>query len=232
MRTKLILVVLLAVAYAGVASAQKGTKILITGIVLNEQEKPVSGATIFIDESDTRVKTNKKGEFKVQIPADSKAIVAVLAEVGITQEEIGDKREFRLVLNKAHIIELMQAGPEDELINVGYGAVKRKHLTESVGRIDGSNPKFAAYRNIYDMIKGEVPGVVVQGSSITIRGAGSINASTEPLYVVDGVIVDRIDDIAPAEVRTIEVLKGSSTAIYGSRGSNGVILIRRVSSKR
>jgi len=75
------------------------------------------------------------------------------------------------------------------------------------------------------MIKGQIPGVDVSGSSIRIQGANSFMGSTEPLLVVDGMTVQSIEDISPREVKSIEVLKGSSAAIYGSRGANGVILI-------
>jgi TonB-dependent SusC/RagA subfamily outer membrane receptor len=81
------------------------------------------------------------------------------------------------------------------------------------------------------MIKGEVPGVQVNGTSITIRGTGSIMSSTEPLFIVDGIAVNQISDISPVEVKSIEVLKGASASIYGSRGANGVILIRRHSGR-
>ena len=89
----------------------------------------------------------------------------------------------------------------------------------------GANDKYASYQNIYDMIRGEIPGVQVNGKSILIQGPSSINLSTEPLLVVDGITVSSIDDISPTMVKSIEVLKGAAASVYGSRGSNGVILI-------
>ena len=79
------------------------------------------------------------------------------------------------------------------------------------------------------MIKGQVPSVEVSGKSIRIQGFSSLG-STEPLFVVDGIVSSSIDDIPPSQVKSIEVLKGSSAAIYGSRGANGVILIRLISA--
>jgi TonB-dependent SusC/RagA subfamily outer membrane receptor len=81
------------------------------------------------------------------------------------------------------------------------------------------------HQNIYEMIRGEIPGVQVTGKSIMIQGPSSINLSTEPLIVVDGVPTASIDDISPQMVKSIEVLKGAAASIYGSRGANGVILI-------
>jgi TonB-dependent SusC/RagA subfamily outer membrane receptor len=94
-----------------------------------------------------------------------------------------------------------------------------------VGKIDGTKSKYAGYNTIYEMIRGEVPGVEVNGTSIIIRSATSISSGTDPLFVVDGVPVTTIDNILPLMVKSIEVLKGSAASIYGSRGSNGVILI-------
>jgi len=103
-------------------------------------------------------------------------------------------------------------------------------MTGTVNKIDGTNPKYASYRNIYDMIRGEVAGVQVMGNSIRIQGVGSLNLSTEPLYVVDGMVVSSIAEIQPYNVKSIEILKGSSASIYGSRGANGVILIKLIGS--
>jgi len=77
------------------------------------------------------------------------------------------------------------------------------------------------------MIAGEVPGVQVKGNLIRIEGISS-NKDTTPLFVLDGVIVDKIDDINPSQVKSIEILKGASSSIYGSRGANGVILITTI----
>lgn len=211
-----------------IASGQKQQKRIITGTVLTEEGKPVSGAVIFIDEAETSSRTNRSGDFKVRIRQEAEKITAVKADEGIAEDSIGDAAEFRLVLNKAKIIRLIEAGPGDEMVDIGYGFIPRRHLTSSsTGKIDGYNPKFSSYTNIYDMIKGELPGVQVNGTSITIRGIGSIMSSTEPLFVLDGVVVDRISDISPQEVQSIQVLKGADASIYGSRGANGVILIRR-----
>lgn len=105
-------------------------------------------------------------------------------------------------------------------------------MTSSVSKIDGTNPKYASYKNIYDMIRGEVPGVQVSGNSIKIQGASSLTLSTEPLFVVDGVTVNTIDGIQPYMVQSIQVLKGSSASIYGSRGANGVIVINLVTGNK
>jgi len=114
---------------------------------------------------------------------------------------------------------------ENEVVDAGYRNAKKKSLTSPVGEIKGNKSKYASYNNIYDMIRGEVPGVIVNGTSIMIRSTTTVNGNTEPMFVVDGVPVNTIDNIQPIDVRSISILKGSSAAIYGSRGSNGVIII-------
>ncbi len=231
MKTKIILALFFVILTVPSAIAQKQTKKVLTGVVVDDAKLPVSGASIFLDNTETMVKTNKRGEFKVKASPGARMVIAIKPEVGIAGQEIGDQIAFRLVLDRARISEILKTNPDDELVDIGYGSIPRRNLTGTVGKIDGTNLKYASYTSIYDMIKGEVPGVQVNGNSITIRGTGSIMSSTEPLFIVDGIAVDRINDISPVEVKSIEVLKGASASIYGSRGANGVIIIRRHSGR-
>jgi TonB-dependent SusC/RagA subfamily outer membrane receptor len=107
----------------------------------------------------------------------------------------------------------------------------RRNIPEKSGVINIRNSAVPVYQDIYDMIRGRVAGVEVSGKSIKIRGTNSLNISTEPLFVVDGVITREIDDIAPETVKSIEVLKGPDASAYGIRGSNGVIVITRKTGK-
>jgi len=110
-------------------------------------------------------------------------------------------------------------------------ADSRRNIPGKPGVIEIKDSSVPAYQDIYDMIRGRVAGVEVSGKSIRIRGTNSLNVSTEPLFVVDGVIVREIDDIAPETVKSIEVLKGPDASAYGVRGSNGVIVITRKTGK-
>jgi TonB-dependent SusC/RagA subfamily outer membrane receptor len=118
---------------------------------------------------------------------------------------------------------------EEDSVNVGYGYVKNKNLTSSVSKVPMDNVHTVSYSNIGEYLAGRVPGLVVQrrGSSYkyTVRGATSIYASTDPLFIVDGTEVSDIDYLNPSDVKSVEVLKDSATAIYGTRGACGVILI-------
>jgi TonB-dependent SusC/RagA subfamily outer membrane receptor len=110
-------------------------------------------------------------------------------------------------------------------IAVGFGYVKEKDLTFAVSNLQQENNEFCHYSNIYELIKGRFAGVVVENNQVIIRGRNSINSSTEALYVVDGATVNSIDWISPCDISTINVLKDASASVYGSRGSNGVVII-------
>ena len=121
-------------------------------------------------------------------------------------------------------------GGED--VNLGYVQEDKDNSTTSVGTLKVKQG--SGYSNIYDYLKGRVAGVEVNGTSITIRGLRSINYSNEPLILVDGQQVNDISWLSPEEVERVDVLKDAySTAMYGSRGANGVILIttRKTNSK-
>ena len=113
---------------------------------------------------------------------------------------------------------------QDELVNIGYQSIPKKNATSSSSTIKVE--RGSGYANIYDYISGRVAGVDVVGTTIRIRGERSINSSNEPLILVDGMETSDISNISPEEVSSIDVLKdAATTAIYGSRGANGVILI-------
>ncbi len=112
---------------------------------------------------------------------------------------------------------------QEETLSTGYGEIKRKDATTSVGKIDAHNSKFMAYKDIYEIIKGQLPGVEVARKSIRVAGASSFMLSSEPLFFVDGLITGNIDGIAPSTVKTIEVPEGPSASIYSIRGANGPI---------
>lgn len=114
----------------------------------------------------------------------------------------------------------------DTEINVGYGTVKKSELTYAVDKVNMKDAENGAYTDMYEYLRGRVAGVHVgPDNSITIRGINSINLSNEPLIMVNGTEMNDLSIINPADVKSVEVLKDGSAAIYGARGANGVILI-------
>jgi TonB-dependent SusC/RagA subfamily outer membrane receptor len=209
------------------AGQNANKKIKITGVVLDANQTPVEGAIVFIDNKKTNSLTDSRGFYKVKVSQKAKMITVFTFKNGASEVAIDGRITINFALTGTGISQKTENNKtqNDETINVGYGSVKKKELTTSVGKINGHNHKFASYQNIYEMIRGEVPGVQVYGKSIMIQGPSSINLSTEPLFVVNGIPVTSIDEISPQMVKSIEILKGASASIYGSRGSNGVIII-------
>lgn len=112
-----------------------------------------------------------------------------------------------------------------ESVNIGYGQQERDQITSSVTKLK-SDKQTQSYTSIFDMIQGKCPGVQVNGNRVIIRGIGTNSDSTDPLFIVDGVMVTDISAIDPMNVDSIEVLKdAASSSIYGTQGANGVILI-------
>ncbi len=204
-----------------------GKKISITGVVLDPYKRPVQGAEIMIDGVQSGKSTDKKGFYKIKIKSTAVRIGIFTLPPSTIHERIDGRTTINFTLNDSITQQIYRQKnlQGDEVVNVGYGSQKRKSLTTSVGQVDGTEERFASYNSIYDMLKGEIPGVDVVGHSITIRGASTVNENTEPLFVVDGTPVMSIDNVLPQEVKSIDVLKGSAASIYGTRGTNGVILI-------
>jgi len=209
--------------------AQKpGKKFTVSGTVVDANNNPVSGAYILINNKNTDVQTDPKGFYKIKVRPSDTLITAFIMNGGLKEELINGRTTINFKLSG--VISPVASKPEikkdDELeYNIGYGTVKKKEMTTTVGKINGTNKKYASYTNIYEMIKGEVPGVHVAGKKITIQGPTSLNLSTDPLIIVNGIETNNLDDISPLQVKSIEVLKGAAASIYGSRGANGVIII-------
>lgn len=116
---------------------------------------------------------------------------------------------------------------ENKQMAVGYGHVSEEDLTYGISQLENENNEFCSYSDIYDLIRGQLSGVTVHGSDIYVRGGMNsfTPGATMALYVVDGQTVRDLECIQPCQVRSINVLKDSNAAIYGTRGGNGVILI-------
>ena len=221
---RILLCVFLAVnSITGLSGQKSGKKITISGFVVDANATPVADAVIMIDGEKTSNVTDRKGFYKIKVIQESKKIGVFTSSNGIIEELIDGRNNIDFTFKGS--IPYKKTDQGDESVDIGYGKANKKDLIGPVGKIDGTKSKYAGYKTIYDLIRGQVPGVQVNGTSIMIRSASSVSQSNEPLFVVDGVPVTSIDNIMPSEVKSIEVLKGSSASIYGTRGSNGVILI-------
>lgn len=204
----------------------------VTGTVKDASGEPLIGVTVMQNGTSVAV-TDIDGNFT--IPNADPAATLKFSYVGYSDQEVkvGNKNTFNIS---------MRASDKtlDEVVVVGYGTMKRRDLTGSVASVTGEQIAQNPVANIAQALQGQLPGVNVISQdgrpgatmSIRVRGGGSITQSNDPLYVVDGVQVSRIDDIPADEIESIDVLKdAASTAIYGARGANGVILVTTKQAK-
>jgi len=230
MKIKIFFLILFSVLSVTSSIAQrKSKKLTITGLVTDANQNPVSGAMILVDNKSTNTVTNNKGYYKISIRRDTGLITAFTFDRGVGEAALLNGQttiNITLIGTTSSQNYIQDNNEDDKLVNAGYGSVDPKNLPLYVNSLDVSNDKYASYTNIYEVLRGTIPGVEVNGKSIRIQGASSFMLSTEPLFVVDGIVVSSIDDISPSLIRSIEVLKGSAASIYGSRSSSGVILIQ------
>lgn len=224
MKTKLFLLVCFsALCAVGFAQADKG-KSTIKGTVLDASGIPVRNAIIMIDGRETKSVTTTNGSYKVKVSPDAKTIGIFTFGNGMIGEDIEGRSEINFRFGSA-VQNTEQAGPSEEAVNTGYGSERRKDLATDIDKIDGTDKKFASYADIYEMIQRECSGVTVSRGTIIIQDARNLQGHVPPLFVVDGTYVDDISHISPRIVESIQVLKGTSAAIYGSRGYGGAIVI-------
>jgi TonB-dependent starch-binding outer membrane protein SusC len=232
MRKILFLLLIMTVFSVSVASGQKDNKkFQVTGIVTDAGKRPVTGALILIDGKNTNIVTDGTGTYKIKVRPDADSISIITFTNGMATAAINRQDTINFMLGAKDTSQPeFKDNQGNNNVNIGYGNVTQKDLLNNVNTIDATNSKYASYKTIYDILKG-TPGVMVTGNSVKIQGQSSINSGTEPLYVIDGMAVESIDGISPSMVESISVLKGSSTAIYGSRGANGVILVTLIKGK-
>ena len=200
---------------------------------MDDKGTPLRGVNIYIDNFKSSATTNKKGAFKVKVKTTTKTIAAFSLDYGGQIKEFENQTKINFTLTGEPLPDGIVLKEPDDEVDIGYQKASKESLTTSVGEVNMKEASESHYRNIYEMIRGKVPGVSVEGTNVYIRGASSVNGSNEALFVVDGspVTSSSIAYISPNEVASISVLKGSSAAIYGTRGANGVILINTKSGR-
>jgi TonB-linked SusC/RagA family outer membrane protein len=214
------------------AFAQPTADVTVTGTVLDEKGEGMPGVTIVLKGTTLGTSTDAEGKFSLRIPDGTAAPTLVVSSVGYVKQElpVGDRTtlSIRLAPNTQDL---------NEVVVVGYGTQKRSDVTGSVVSVPQDRLSKIPVSNVAQALAGAVAGVNITTSSsvpgaqpsINIRGIRSITANTDPYIIVDGLPLPQstnLNDINPNDIASIEILKdASSTAIYGTRGSNGVILI-------
>lgn len=243
LRFNCIILLLILAAFPFIVQAQSR---IVSGMVRDEKGNPLTGATVNVKNSKISTTTDANGAFRISLPPEANTLV--ISYVGMQPAQLRVKGET------AGMVELKAAADNlGDVVVVAYGTVKKKDLTGSVATLSGSELLKGNPTNVVSGVQGKIAGVVVSqsdgapgaGLNITVRGSNSF-IGTQPLYVVDGIpyiigngdatpssvsgseqsSVNALSFLNPNDIESITVLKdASATAIYGSRGSNGVVII-------
>lgn len=198
----------------------------VSGTVSDENGLPLPGVNVIEKGTTTGTSTDADGKYSIVVNEGS---YLVFSFIGYQIQEFRVDNQTQI-----NVIMIEEMTSLDEVVVVGYGTVKKSDLTGAVANVGERDIKATPIVDLGRALQGRAAGVLVtQNSSspgapatIRIRGTGSVNAGNDPLYVIDGFPTDNINSINPSDIASIEILKdASSTAIYGSRGSNGVVLV-------
>ncbi|GLB51264.1 SusC/RagA family TonB-linked outer membrane protein [Neptunitalea chrysea] len=199
----------------------------VTGTVVDTDDIPVLGATIMVKGGNTGTQTDFDGNFSIEVESGQTLVISF---IGMETQEI-------LITNQTTLSVTLGVNSTEleEVVVVGYGQTKRSDVTGSIVSLGADEIASRPVNNAIQAIQGKAAGVDITSperpgtvGSITIRGVRSLTASNSPLYVLDGIplITGGIDNLNPTDIESIDILKdASATAIYGSRGANGVVII-------
>jgi TonB-linked SusC/RagA family outer membrane protein len=199
----------------------------LSGTVKDDKGLPLPGVTVYIKGSTTGTITDDNGNYKLTVPNEAKTLLFSFIGMKTQEVTIGGKTGINIVM-------VAQTEGLDEVVVVGYGTIRRKDLIGSISSVSGAKLQEIPVASAAQAMVGQLPGVNVTASEggpdakiqIRVRGGGSITQDNSPLLIVDGFPVDNINNISTSDISSIDVLKdASSTAIYGARGANGVVII-------
>ncbi len=218
---------LLLLALWGISSAMAQAQD-VSGVVKDEKGELLPGVSVQAVGTAIGTSTTIDGTFKIKVKDLNTAILR-FSFIGMQNQDVHVKGQKQLtIVMKASSVQL------EEVVAIGYGIQKKRDITGSVASVKSDAIASMPVASAVEAMSGRLAGVQVtstEGSpdaemKIRVRGGGSITGDNSPLYIVDGFPVDRISDIAPSDIESIDVLKdASSTAIYGARGANGVIIV-------
>ena len=211
-----------------ISPAIRGASINLSGTVVDNQGEPLIGASVLVKGQAKGTATDIDGNYSLSGVDDNATIVFSYVGYNTVEEKVKGRSVINVTLNEDSKV-------LNEVVVVGYGSLSRKEVSSSIVQVNKADFNQGAMNNAMEMLNGKVAGLNVSttaaanpngSSDLQIRGAASINAGNGPLVVIDGVIGGDIRTLSPQDIESMSVLKdAASSAIYGTRGANGVILV-------
>ncbi|WP_372775888.1 TonB-dependent receptor plug domain-containing protein [Mangrovibacterium sp.] len=210
-----------AIIACGLFSLGQAQNRLIKGVVTTFDEISVIGASVRVSSTKQIVETDSLGQFTVEVAPKDKLKISAH---GFSSRAVKLDEQIKFVAVNL----FLKPGEKARTYAVGYGHVSDAEKLNAVSQVRDDDANFAQYASIYDLIEGRFPGVdVFDNGDVVVRGPNSMNSDNCALFVVDGIVVDKTTFAAltPAAIKSIDVVKDSGTAVYGTRGGNGVVLV-------
>ena len=224
---------ILALLCLGTSLSLAAQTLKITGVVTDENGEPLMGAGVFVEGTTTGTVTGLDGDYELVVPQNAANLV--FSFIGLADQTVAIAGRTKIDV---------QLKPDatflDEVVVVGYATVTRRDVVGSISSVNSEALNQVPVASVTEAMAGKMAGVQVTTTEgnpdadikIRVRGAGSITQDSSPLYIVDGFPMESISDIPASDIQSIDVLKDAfSTAIYGSRGANGVIIVTTKSGK-
>lgn len=199
----------------------------VKGTVLDPMGEAIIGANVMVKGTANGTITDIDGNFSLSVSDDAKFLEISFIGYETTSVVIPQSNIIKITLKESSVV-------LDEVVAIGYGVQKKGSVTGAIAKVNAEKLGDRPISDVSSALQGQMAGVEIRTTSgepgkdiqIRVRGAASINADSDPLYVVDGIPVDNLNSLNPSDIESIEVLKdASSSAIYGSRGANGVVLV-------
>ena len=226
---KISFVIMLLLGFLMTVGMSAQTSTTVSGVVKDETGFPLPGVNVIEKGTKNGAGTNMDGKFSLKLTSDN----AVLVFSFIGYENLAIPVSGKTAINVS-LTPNSESLDEVKIVSFGYGTIKRENLTGAVSSIGAKELSKIPVTNVAEALAGRLAGVSIQsvdgapGADIVIRvrGGGSLTQDNSPLYVVDGFIVDNLNDIPPGDIQNIDVLKdAATTAIYGAQGANGVVIV-------
>ncbi len=219
--------ILLVFIFTSLSTPLFSQRITVSGVVSDVSGETMIGATVTLENTQRGTITDLNGRFTMSdVPSDGRLLVSMVGFVSV-RVNIDGKNTVNVTLTED--VKVL-----DDVVVIGYGSVKKRDITGAISSVSSETIGAQSAVSLFDAIQGQVAGVGITsgsgapggGSNVRVRGTATFEGGAKPLYVVDGVIYEDIDDLNPDDIASLEVLKdAASSAIYGSRSANGVFMI-------